>query len=648
MNFKATFTPMYIGKMLVKNRLVVPAMDSAMCEEDGTIGKRACDYYASRAKGGFGLIIVEIAAVDDKGMGMPGQPRIYSDDYLPGLTSLAGAIHQGGAKALVQLHHAGRETSSALIGQTPVGPSSIPSPIYREPVNEYTTEEIYQLIDSYIQAAVRCQKAGFDGVEIHSAHGYMGLQFMSPRTNKRIDEFGGGVFGRSYFHKLLIEGIRRECGDDFVIVVRMDTIEGRPGGLEEEEAVVFARLLESYGADALNISAGTYGAWDVIVPPTSWQQGWNAKRCRRIKEAVSIPVMLAGRFTDPYIIEHAIERGDTDFVCLGRQSIADPEFPNKMAGGALDDIVPCTGCTQRCMSFNDHDLLQEGDWGISCMYNPMSNNRQDVRYGPTATPKKVMVVGAGVAGMMAAWIAAERGHDVTLYEKNGENKVGGQLLIAAYPPYKQDLLKPIKFYRHMCKKHGVKMIFNQEVNVALIKEQKPDVLIIATGATPVKLDVPGKDADNVYMANDVLVGKKILGNSALVIGGGLVGVETAEFCKDYCEKVAVVDMKEHIATDMYMTVRDDLLKRFKKVGIEVYTNTKVTRIEGNNVYAEQNGQEVVFSGYENIIFAVGSQSYQPFDNAESLAEEVYIIGDAKEARSAVEAIYEGARVGMRI
>lgn len=192
------------------------------------------------------------------------------------------------------------------------------------------------------------------------------------------------------------------------------------------------------------------------------------------------------------------------------------------------------------------------------------------------------------------------------------------------------------------------MIFNQEVNVALIKEQKPDVLIIATGATPVKLDVPGKDADNVYMANDVLVGKKILGNSALVIGGGLVGVETAEFCKDYCEKVAVVDMKEHIATDMYMTVRDDLLKRFKKVGIEVYTNTKVTRIEGNNVYAEQNGQEVVFSGYENIIFAVGSQSYQPFDNAESLAEEVYIIGDAKEARSAVEAIYEGARVGMRI
>lgn len=648
MNFESTFKPMYIGKMLVKNRLVVPAMDSAMCEEDGTIGKMACDYYGSRAKGGFGLIITEIAAVDERAPGMPGQPRLYSDEYIPGLKSLAKAIHTGGAKAIVQLHHAGRETTSQMIGQTPTAPSSIPSVVYREKVNEYTTEQVYELIDSYIQAAVRCKIAGFDGVELHSAHGYMGLQFLSPRTNKRIDEFGGGVAGRSYFHKLVIEGIRRECGENFAIIVRLDSIEGRAGGVEEGEAVVFARLMESYGADAINVSAGTYASWEVIVPPTAWEEGWNWRICRRIKEAVNIPVMLAGRFTDPFIIEQSIERGDTDFVCLGRQSIADPEFPNKMAGGALEDIVPCVGCTQRCMSFNDHDTLQEGDWGISCIFNPMSNNRKDVQYTATDDPQKVMVVGAGVAGLEAAWIAAERGHDVTLYEKNGENKVGGQFLIAAYPPYKQDLIRPIKHYKHMCEKYGVKMVYNKTVDTDFIKAEKPDVLIVATGATPCKLNIPGNDQENVYMSSDVLVGNKILGNSALVIGGGMVGVETAEFCRDYCERVAVVEMKEEIATDLYMTVRADLLNRFKKAGIEIYTKTKVVRIKGNSVYAEQNGQELALEGFDNIIFAVGSKSYVPFEDVENLAEEVYVIGDAKEARSALEAIYEGARVGMSI
>ena len=274
------------------------------------------------------------------------------------------------------------------MAETPTAPSSIPSPVYREPVNEYTTEQVYELVDAYIQSSVRCKKAGFDGVEFHSAHGYMGLQFMSPRTNKRIDEFGGGLSGRSYFHKLIIEGIRRECGEDFAIIVRMDSFEGRIGGLDETESIVFARLLESYGADALNVSAGTYAAWDVIVPPADFGQGWNWRITRRIREAVDIPVMLAGRFADPYAVELAIERGDTDFVCLGRQSIADPEYPNKMAGGDLQDIVPCLGCTQRCMSFNDHDSLQEGDWGVSCMLNPMSNNRKEVQYSPTENPKQ--------------------------------------------------------------------------------------------------------------------------------------------------------------------------------------------------------------------------------------------------------------------
>lgn len=649
MNFENIFTPMYIGKMHVKNRLVVPAMDSAMCEMDGTIKQMAIDYYGARAKGGFGIVITEIAAVDERATGMPGEPRLYSEDYLPGLTKLATAIHNGGAKAIVQLHHAGRETFSAEIdGLTPMAPSSIPSVVYRVKVDEYSTAQVYELIDAYVSCSERCKRAGFDGIELHSAHGYMGLQFFSPRTNKRVDEFGGGFDGRTYFHRLIIEGIRKACGEDFAVIVRMDSIEGRIGGVDENDAVVFARLMESYGADALNVSAGTYGSWADIVPPPDVPQGWNWHAARRIRQAVKIPVMLAGRLSDPYVIEQLIERGDTDFICTGRQSIADPEFPNKLAGGCVQDVIPCIGCTQRCMSFNDHSTLQEGDWGVSCLLNPMSNNRKDVQLTPTTTPKKVMVIGAGVAGMEAAWIAAKRGHQVTVYDKNGVNRVGGQFLVASYPPFKQELTRAIRYFKHMCYQNDVRMVFNTEVDSALVRAEKPDVLIVATGAVPFKLVIPGCDAPNVAMANDVLLGNSILGSSALVIGGGMVGVETAEFCKDYCDRVAVVEMQQDIALDLYLTVRDNLLKRFKSEGIEVYKNTVVTRIEGKSVYATMDGKDVVLAEFDNIIFAVGSKSAPQLEGLETLAPEVHVIGDAKQARSALQAIYEGARVGLSI
>lgn len=649
MSFKNTFSPLMIGNMWVRNRLVVPAMDSAMFEEDGSVSQRTCDYYGKRADGGYGIIILEIAAIDDKGMGMPGQPRLYDDSCIAGLSRLSGRIHQGGARAIVQLHHAGRETTSPMIGgQTAVGPSSIPSNVYREPVHEMTTEEVYQMIADYVSGAKRCQLAGFDGVELHSAHGYMGLQFFSPRTNKRVDEFGGDYEGRTLFHKLILKGIREECGPDFAIIVRIDSIEDRIGGMVENDAVILARMLEEFGADAVNVSAGTYSAWDTIVPPPATEAAWNWHAARRIRAAVDIPVMIAGRFTSPYVVEQTIERGDADLVCTGRQSIADPEFPNKMMAGAVDDIIPCISCTQRCMSFNDHETLQEGDWGISCMLNPMSNNRADVRYSPTASPKKIMVIGAGIAGMEAAQIAADRGHHVTVYEKNDENRVGGQFLIAAYPPYKQELVRAIRFYKHMCDKNGVTFRFNTEVTQKLINDQSPDVLIIATGAVPVKPLISGIESPGVVQANDVLLGNVILGVSALIIGGGLVGVETAEFCRDYCDKVDVVEMMPHVAPELYMTVRDDLLKRFKDEEIGLHTHTKVLRIENGTVYAEKNGKEIAFENYDNIILAVGANAYQPFNEPEKLAKEVYIIGDAKEARSAVEAIYEGARIAMKI
>lgn len=647
MNFSNTFTPYKIGNLMIKNRLTVPAMDSGVFSPEGYVAQSTLDYYGARAAGGFGLIIIEIAAVEKRGVGMPHEPNVWSDDAIEGLTKLANCIKNKGARTIVQLHHAGRETVSAMAGEPIAAPSSVPCPTNRETPHEFTTQEVYDLIRHYVEAAVRCRKAGFDGVEIHAAHGYMGGQFLSPRSNKRVDEFGGGLDGRAYFMKLVAEGIREACGDDFVITARISSKENRIGGLEIEESVVFAQMLEDYGYDALHISAGTYETWQTIVPPSSWQSGWNLGAARRIKEAVDIPVISVGLFHDPYTIETALKRGDCDAVSLGRQSICDPDFPNKMYAGVIEDIIPCLGCTQRCMEFNYPENLMPGDWGVGCMLNPESSHRADRLLTPTDHPKNVVVVGAGPAGLATAYMAAGRGHKVTLLEKNPASRVGGQFLIAAYPPFKQGLTKAIRYQLHMCRKNGVDLRFDTEADPDMIRELHPDVLVMATGAQPLVPEIKGIHDTGVVLANDVLLGSPVLKSSALIIGGGEVGVETAEYATDYCTKVNIVEMLPELAEKLYLTVRNDLLKRLKEEEVDVHCNTKVLEFIPGGVIAECGGERITLDGYDHVILALGSRSYVPFD-PEGLAPEVYTVGDAVKARDAKWAIYEGYRTAQKI
>jgi len=300
------------------------------------------------------------------------------------------------------------------------------------------------------------------------------------------------------------------------------------------------------------------------------------------------------------------------------------------------------------MSFTDPASLQEGDTGVGCILNPQSNNRPDVQLYPAGTPKKVMVVGAGPAGLEAAQIAAGRGHNVSLYEKLPANRAGGQYLLAAYTPYKQDITKAIRYFLHMCKKNDVDMHFGVEVTEDLIKKESPDVLIIATGATPIMPDFKGADKVRVVQANDVLTGDAVPGASALVIGGGLVGVEVAEYCVDYCGRVAVVEMMDAVAPDMYMTVRDKMLKRFRAHRVELYEGTKVIELTEGGAVCEKAGETVELKGFDTVICAVGAKAHQPFNNVDALAKEVYIVGDSKEARTALEAIYEGFRIAQKI
>lgn len=646
MRFTNTFSPYRMGQVDVKNRLIMPAMDSGVFDQNGMVRQATLDYYGARAAGGFGLIIIEITAVEPTGVGMPCEPAGWTDECIPGMTKLASVIHENGAKTIVQLHHAGRETVSAMAGKV-VAPSAVPCPTNRETPHEFTTQEVYDLIQHYVDAAERMEKAGFDGVEIHASHGYMGGQFLSPRSNKRVDEFGGGLEGRAYFMKLVCEGIKKVCGEDFAVTARLSALENRIGGLEMEETVVYAAMLEEYGYDALHISAGTYETWETIVPPTAWQSGWNLNNARRIKEAVDIPVFSVGLFHDPFTIETAIRRGDCDAVALGRQSIADPDFPNKMVGGAIEDIIPCIGCTQRCMEFNYPENLMPGDWGVGCMYNPQSSHREDRMLKRTDAPKKVVVVGAGPAGMTAAWMSAFRGHKVTLLEKNDKLQAGGQLRIGAYPPFKQPLTREIRYMLHQCEKYDVDLQWNTEATPEKIKELAPDVLIMATGASPLVPKIPGLQETGVVLANDVLLGKTVLQKSALIIGGGEVGAETAEYATDYCSKVTIVEMLPEIVPTLYLTVRNAMLKRIKEEEIEVHTSTKVLEFIKGGVKAECDGKELVLDGYDTVILALGSRPYKPFET-EGLAKEIYTIGDADAVKDAKWAIYKAYQMAKEI
>lgn len=646
MRFNNTFSPWRIGSVDIKNRLIVPAMDSGVFDQKGFVYQPTLDYYGARAAGGFGLVIIEITAVEPTGVGMPCEPAGWTDECIPGMTKLASVIHEHGAKTIVQLHHAGRETVSLMAGKV-VAPSAVPCPTNRETPHEFTTEEVYALIQHYVDAAVRMKKAGFDGVEIHASHGYMGGQFLSPRSNKRVDEFGGGVEGRAYFMKLVCEGIKKACGEDFAVTARLSSKENRIGGIEMEETIVFAAMLEEYGYDALHISAGTYETWETIVPPTAWPSGWNLASAKRIKEAVDIPVISVGLFHDPWTIETAIRRGDCDAVSLGRQSIADPAFPNKAVGGAVEDIIPCIGCTQRCMEFNYPENLMPGDWGVGCMYNPQSSHRADRMLTKTDAPKKVVVVGAGPAGMTAAWMSAYRGHEVVLLEKNGKLEAGGQLRIGAFPPFKQPLTREIRYMLHMCEKNGVDIRWNCEATPEVIKELAPDVLVVATGAKPSVPPIKGLKETGVVLANDVLLGTPVLQKSCLIIGGGEVGAETAEYATDYCSRVAIVEMLPEIVPTLYLTVRNAMLKRIKEEEIEVYTNTKVLEFVEGGVIAEKDGEQLKLDGFDTVILALGSKPYVPFET-EGLAEKVCVIGDADAVKDAKWAIYAGYRTAMGI
>jgi 2,4-dienoyl-CoA reductase-like NADH-dependent reductase (Old Yellow Enzyme family)/thioredoxin reductase len=642
--FPTLLSPGHLAGMTLKNKFVLPAMGTNYALPDGYMSQRFIDYYVARAKGGFGLIVVEVAAVDPLGKAVGNEVGIFDDSFIPGLKQLVDEVHKHDVKVFIQLHHAGRQTSAAVIGQPPVAPSAIPCPMVQEVPHELTTDEVEDLINKYRDGAVRAKKAGFDGVELHGAHGYLIAQFMSPYSNKRFDEFGGDFLGRMRFPTEIIKRTREAVGPDFPITIKISGDEHVHGGRMIPETRAVARELEAAGADGIVISLGTYASLAYISGPGgALPPGYNASDAAEVKKSVKIPVIAVGRIADPFIAEDILQSGMADLVAVGRGAIADPDFPNKVANNELAEIQPCLGCNQGCMGqVLDPDIMEVG-----CLVNPFCGFESERRLDPTETPKKVMVIGAGPGGLSAAWIAAKRGHKVTCYDKS--KHLGGEFRLAGIPPGKQDLLKAIKYYLAMCKKYGVELKTGVDVDAALIAQEKPDVVIVATGSTQRTPQVKGADSVEMLSAADILEGHKKAGHKVLVIGGGMIGTETADYLSEYGHDITVLGRNPILAKDLAYNNRHFLIERLKENGVKTFTGAAVTEISPEGVTFTRNNVTEKLSGFDTIISAWGlTPNGTLADEIRATVPEVHVIGDAVKIRSAVQAIAEAAQVATHI
>lgn len=642
--FENLFKPAKIGNLEIKNRFVVPAMGTGHEEKDDTVGEELIEFFAARARGGFGLLITDNTYVDRSGRASDPQLAIDSDKYISGYRKLTERVHQEGSKIFIQLSHGGRETSSNYTGMQLVAPSPIACPVMREVPRELSTKEVYSIIEKFGDGALRAKKAGFDGVELHGAHGYLIGEFMSSYTNKRTDEFGGDILSRVKFPIKIIQNIKEKCGKDFPVCMRISADERVSDGMHVSEAVIIAKMLEKNGLDVINVSTGVYASMPYNIAPYYVKGGFLSECSREIKNAVTIPVIVVGRINDPLVADSIIESGSADFVALGRASIADCEFPNKVKENRTNEIIPCVGCLSRCTGVISGNI--PGDYAGSCMLNPFSGHELTLKIEKAEKIKNIVIVGAGVAGMEAAWISAARGHKVTILEKT--DRAGGQVVYASMPPFKSELTRAIRYFKTMCEKYGVEIRYNTEATTDTIMEMQPDAVILATGAKPIWIDFPNKGIE-ISQAVEVLMGEAEIGENNLIIGGGLVGLETAEFIVSQKRKATVIEMMDKAGADMDESIQYFIFKELEKGNVQIKTGTKVESFTMDGAVCSNREGQHTLKDYDKVILAIGAKSFNPLEN--ELIEkvpELYVIGDAVKPRRIANVVEEGARIAVEI
>jgi len=634
--------PVRVGTMSLRNRIVMPPMEARLNRPDGSVTKAMIDYYSERAKGGVGAIIVQNSYIDDKeSRSALSQSGVYSDHLIAGLNELAEAIKTYGAAALLQVGHGGRQCAPEATGRQPVAPSAIPCKHVGVMPRELTLTEIEEIQNAFAEAASRVKQAGFDGVEIHGAHGYLICEFLSPYTNKRSDKYGGGLENRALFALEIIKRVRDRVGDGFTVGYRMSADEYVPGGLTLEETSRFARMLEKAGVDYVHVSAGIYESLPDMVPPMYVERAHLVHLAEGIKKAVRMPVITVGAH-DVETAEKALQEGKADLVALGRALIADPELPKKLASGRMDDIRPCIRGNEGCLSrFNLGQTMR-------CEVNPAVGREGEFKITPAVTSKSVMVVGGGIAGMEAARVAALRGHEVTLVEK-GEG-LGGHLIEASVPRFKEKTKQLLDWAATQVYKGGVKVQLKTEVTPSLVQKLKPEVLIIAVGSDFIIPPVPGAGRPCAATAGDVLLGKKAVGDRVVVVGAGLVGCETALYiAEELKKKVTIVEMLDEILVGTEDLCKEALMERLEKVGVEIHLGWRLEAIMDKGVVCTDKKWQRHEVETDTVVLATGLGARKELvEKFEGLAPEAYVIGDCVEARKIYHAFEDAWRVALLI
>lgn len=621
MKFPNMFSPIQIGNVTVPNRFVVPPMGNNFANTDGTLSERSKAYYQERAKGGFGLITIESTVVYKEAKGGPRKPCLFSDDTVESFKEVADACHEYGAKVSIQLQHAGPEGNSKLTGYPLKAASAMPAACGREVPEAVSNEEIYRIIECYGDAARRAQQAGIDMVEVHCAHGYLVSTFISECTNHRTDEFGGCFENRMRLPRLIIENIRKKTGGNLPILCRINASDEVEGGQSVQDAsAVAAYLEEECGVDALNITRAVHLRDEFMWAPGVTHGGFNADLVSEIKRAVTIPVIAVGRFTEPQYAELLVKQGRADLIAFGRQSIADPELPNKARTGHLEEMMPCIGCLLGCVP-----NMFAGK-PVSCAVNPCVGREAEIT--PAEVSKKVVVVGGGPAGLYAATLCAKKGHNVTLLEKGAE--LGGSFRIASFPTGKGQLSSAIRAMIVRCEKAGVDIRLNTEADADTLKELHADAIILATGSTPLILPIPGLNESGYVTAQDMLLGKAEVGKKALVVGGGMVGCEAAEYLAERGHEVAIIEMKDVIAADVVPENRRYMFENFARNHVQLQPGAKVGQFYTDGVdYTMADGTSGSLRGFDSVVLAMGTRKYDPLSEAAaSAAKEVVVIGEA--------------------